>query len=147
MATALGTVIDAWWLQAGRRPLERKEHNALIIAFNLVVGPAGVLPEWVLECYRRAEATRTAHKAAGEFVMSLSAEDIAAEWPGLKGELERRRVSAGKFIARKARSECGDCFGTGRPHVRVNERGEADPEGEHTRVKTGEMCECSKVEI
>lgn len=144
-AQALGVVIDLWRTQRGWEPLDDDSHDAALVSFFVVLEAADVPAHHYLALYQRAVAARVAALARGENPGPLSGEQMAAEWPGLRAELERAAVSSRKFIAAKARPDCPDCFGSGKKYARVNERGELDPAGD-LKV-TGEKCECRAIQV
>jgi hypothetical protein len=144
-AQALGVVIDLYRLAMGWLPLDDRSHDAMLVAFYVVLEGAHVPAEHYLGCYRRAASARVERLARGEELQQFSGFDIASEWPGLKAELEAARVSSRKFIAAKARPDCPACFGTGKVHRRIDEFGREDPDGKRHAVAG--PCECREIQV
>lgn len=83
----LGDIFDRFYQQAGWNVLTDEERDLRIATGLEVLGAADVPPKYYDELYRRAMATRAKRKSEGETVFTLSAEDLAVEWHGLKNEL------------------------------------------------------------
>lgn len=145
-ANALGDVIDIYRLAMGWQPLDDDDHDAMLKSWFVVLDAAGVPARHYLACYRRAVDSKARRLAEGsDELRTISALDLAAEWAAVRAELERALVESRRFIAKKARPDCPTCFGTGREQIRVNELGEADPDGKRYAVKG--PCECREVQV
>lgn len=110
-AAELGQLIDRYRLSQGFNPLPTDDHNRAVVAWYEVLAYAKVPRESWPVCYRAAMQRRAERKAEGREVWPLSADDLVAEFQGIRrlnDELDKSRL-----LPQHAAAPCPRCFGTG----------------------------------
>jgi hypothetical protein len=113
-AQTIGSILDRWHMANGWKPLEGSDHTLSIAAWYEVLNAIGVPVEAYDQCYAAAIRRRTTRKTMGETVLTLSAEDLAVEWPAIR---DKANAGSQRLLVASNAGTCQRCFGTGREEM------------------------------
>jgi hypothetical protein len=110
---ALFQVINKTRMLNGWTTKTAQELDATIRTWGEVMNRHRIPIEHYPELYLRAFDARQESLRKSDHVPSMDATLLVAQWPGLRDELEQRRIAEGRTLPEAAKAACGFCYGTG----------------------------------
>ena len=110
---AMLAVLNRRWLSMGWRAMDTKDSEPMALVWIEALNREHIPYRHYGELYRRSIKLRANRLELGLKCDDFSVEMMISCWPGLKDDLEQRRIREGRTLGANAASVCRHCLGSG----------------------------------